>query len=543
MKILAVIPARGGSKGIPRKNVRLMDGQPLIAYALQNAQKCPLITDIAVTTDDEEAASVAGLYKAEVVERDASLTEDHVTLDPVVYDAVLRMEKRKGYTYDVVITLQATSPMLKSETLDQALREFLADHKDSYISAVNRAHLSWGKSEAGYYPNYKERLNRQQLPPHYVEAGAFLITRRDCMAADSRLGKNITIYEIDPSEAVDIDTPEDWIICERILRKKRIVFRADGYRELGMGHIHHCLTLAYRMTGHEVMFVTNQNCREGYERLKNSFLPIYPIKREEEFYEFLERYKPDIVVNDCLNTTAKHILKLKGLAGKVVTVEDLGEGAFYADAVINALYHVDVPNPNHYVGADYACLRDEFLIHRPKEFSEEIKKVLVMFGGTDPSRLTEKIYNLAEKMKKEIPEGEIHFIIGSVYGSEEHKILSKPQQGIWVHRDVKNVAEYMEWADLAFTSQGRTVFELACMGVPAIVLAQNQREQMHVFAQMENGFLNLGLGSEIEDETILSTFRWLVYTPQIRKEMRELMLRHHLEKGTERVLDIILRNP
>lgn len=541
MKILAVIPARGGSKGIPRKNVRLMNGKPLVAYAFQNAQNCPLVTDVVVTTDDEEVKSIAHIFGIQVLGRKEELAQDQVTLDPVVWDAVLQMEKQKNDRYDVVVTLQPTSPLLKSETLNRALEDFLADDKDSYISGVNQAHLSWGKDEKGYHPNYAKRLNRQQLPPHYVEAGAFLISRRSCMAKDSRLGEKISVYEIDPSEAVDIDTDQDWVVCEYALRKKKIVFRADGYRELGMGHIAHCLTLAYHMTGHEVMFVTNRKRQEGWQRLKDSFFPVHTIEGEKDFYEFLQDYHPDVVVNDCLNTTKEHIRQLKKLAKKVVTIEDLGEGAFYADAVVNALYNVGSPAPNHYVGADYVCLRDEFFIHRPKEFSENVQYVLCLFGGTDPSNLTGRIYRLAEQMQRENPEMEFHFITGSGYPAEENGIVSRPEQKIMVHRQVETVAEYMGKADFAFTSQGRTVFELASMGVPAVVLAQNEREQLHTFAQMENGFLNLGLGAKTEDETILSTFRWLTQTPQIRREMRELMLKNHLEKGTERVLDIILR--
>lgn len=542
MRVLAVIPARGGSKGIPRKNVRLMNGRPLIAYSLMNAKACTAITDTVVTTDDIEVMAIARMYDTEVIERRAELSADHITLDPVVYDAVCQMEERKGYQYDIVITLQATSPLLKSSTLNQAVESFIGDDKDSYISVVNQAHLSWGKDAQGFFPNYKERLNRQQLPPNYMETGAFFITRREFVTENSRLGKNISVYEVDEKESVDIDTANDWIVCEHELKKKKIVFRADGYKELGMGHIYHCLTLAYRMTGQEILFVTNRNHKEGYEKLKSSFLPVHGIEKEEEFYEFLEEYQPDVVVNDCLNTSKEHILKLKELAKRVITIEDLGEGAFYADAVINALYHADHPNPNQYVGADYVCLRDEFMIRRPKEFSEQVRNVLVMFGGTDPSNLTKKIYHMAETLQEEYPQLEIHFITGSGYAAQENQVITQEEKNIFVHNNVQNVSEYMEQADLAFTSQGRTVFELASMGVPAIVLAQNKREQLHTFAQMENGFLNLGLGSEVTEDTILSTFQWVVRTPQIRKEMRELMLKNRLDKSTDRVLDIILKD-
>lgn len=103
--VLAVIPARGGSKGIPRKNVRLMNGKPLIYYAIHNAKNCSSIDDVVVSSDDEEILKIASSYGVENMTRDSELAKDAVTLDPVIYDAVCTMEKKKGIQYDVVITL------------------------------------------------------------------------------------------------------------------------------------------------------------------------------------------------------------------------------------------------------------------------------------------------------------------------------------------------------------------------------------------------------------------------------------------------------
>lgn len=94
--VLAIIPARGGSKGIPRKNVRLMHGKPLIYYSIQNALSCSYIDDVVVSSDDEEILSIAAMYGAKAMNRDSALAQDAVTLDPVIYDAVLRMEQETG---------------------------------------------------------------------------------------------------------------------------------------------------------------------------------------------------------------------------------------------------------------------------------------------------------------------------------------------------------------------------------------------------------------------------------------------------------------
>jgi len=537
---MVCIPARGGSKGIPRKNVRLMNGKPLISYSIENAKSCDLITDIVVTTDDEEIIGIAKINDIDFIKRDTELSGDKITLDPVVYDAVVKMEQLKNIKYDIVITLQATSPLLKGETLKKAIESFLNSEIDTYISAINRPHLSWTKNQNGYLPNYEQRLNRQQLPPNYIETGAFFITKREYIKPNSRIGQAVSVFEVPEEESVDIDSTSDWIICEETLKKKKIVFRADGYKELGMGHIYHCLTLAYNLTGHEVMFVTKEHYTEGVNKIKNSYMPYTLIKNDEEFFEFLRDWKADIVVNDCLDTSREYIERLKSIVNKIITIEDLGEGAEYADVVINALYNKEIKSHKQYTGENYICLRDEFSINKPKEFSKYVNNVLVMFGGTDPSNLTKKIYNLAIKLNEVYPNISFNFITGSGYKSDENDVYTIEEKNILVLNDVKRVSDYMKNADLAFTSQGRTVFELASLGIPSIVLAQNEREQLHTFAQMQNGFLNLGLGKDISVETIETTFKWLVETEQIRYEMRELMLRHDLRKGINRVIDIIL---
>lgn len=538
MKILAVIPARGGSKGIPRKNVRLMNGKPLIYYSIHNALSCDMIDDVVVTSDDFELLSLAERFGAVPLERSPELAGDKVTLDPVIYDAVLKTEKLKGCRYDVVITMQATSPTLQAETLSAAIDEFLSGDFNTFISAVNKPHLAWTTNEKGdFVPAYKERLNRQYLPPNYVEAGAFVISRREDVTETGRIGKKVRVYGISEQEAVDIDSIQDWVSCEALLGKKKILLRCDGYREIGMGHIFHCLTLYYNLTAHEVVFVTKRGT-EGEEKLKSRFVKLVSIENDDEFFAFAREYKPDIIVNDTLDTTVEYMQTLKTLAARVVTSEDLGDGAEYADAVINALYDgLPKKAENVYAGSDYVCLRDEFLYTEPAAFRPECKNILVLFGGTDPSNLTQKMYAVAKKLRTTYP-CRFTFIAGIGYDAKAHGIV--PCEGIDVLTDISFMSEYIKAADIAVTSQGRTVYEIAAMGVPAIVLAQNKRETMHTFASMKNGFMNLGLGSDVHDETLERTLEWLISTPQVREEMRDLMLKNNLKNGLKAEIRIIL---
>ena len=541
MKILIVIPARGGSKGIPRKNVRLMNGRPLISYAIQTAKGSSFAPDVYVSTDSTEIADVASNYGAKIIKRNENLAGDMVTLDPVIYDALIRTEKENNCTYDLIITMQPTSPLTSVQTLDAAIQKFISEKYNTLISVVNKPHLSWTEKDGRVVPAYKERLNRQQLPPNYLETGAFVIVDRKSISEKSRIGEKVGVFEVPEKESIDIDDATDWVMTETLMKKKKILFRADGYVKLGMGHIYNCITLAYCMTDHEVLFVTREDCELGLKKIIDSKFHYRTIKNDDELFNVIEEYKPDVFVNDCLNTEADYIQKLKTIVPRVVTIEDLGSGAYKADAVLNALY--DSPEnatDKFYSGYKYVCLRDEFLTMTPKPYSETVQNIVVLFGGTDPANLNEKTYQAAIEIHKQYPNVSFSFITGIGYDCEKHGVLTDEKNNVFVYQNVPVVSKYTKKADIAVTSQGRTIYELASMGIPAIVLSQNPREATHNFATMKHGFLNLGLGEEIDTPTIANTLSWLIETPNVRKNMRDLMLHCDLKSGVERCKKIIL---
>lgn len=543
MKTLIVIPARGGSKRIPRKNVRIMCGKPLICYSIENAKSLSAFmdVDVVVSTDDDELSNIVKKRGVEVIKRPDELATDKVTLDPVIYHAVIEKEKEIGAKYDIVITMQATSPTLKAETIKNAIEFFEESGYDTLISAMNKPHLSWSVKNGKIVKNYEKRLNSQELPANYLETGGFLITRRECVTENGRIGKNVNVFEISEDEAIDIDTYSDWVLAENILGRKKILFRTVGKMQLGMGHVYRCLTLAYKLTGHDIIFVLDSGSDIGIEKVKESNFRLEIIDTERDYENILIEEKPDIIVNDILDTTEEYMSICTRNANRVVNFEDVGPGAKYADAVINALYEKGERLSNEYYGSKYFCIRDEFLEEEPKEFSEEVENVMIIFGGADPSDLTGRMYNICRKIHEVKPGIKFHFLIGFAYRHKD-KIVTDEKNNIFVHIDSKRVSSYMGMCDLAVTSQGRTIYELASMGVPAVVLAQNEREAEHVFAGIQNGFINLGLGKETDDDTIISTIEWLVNTPNVRREMRKLQLQKDFSKGQSRVIHLILND-
>ena len=222
--ILVVIPARGGSKGIPRKNLRLLNNKPLISYAIETAKASEYVDDVVVTTEDSQIALIAEKFGASVIRRSEELATDEVSLDPVIHDAMIQKEKQAFDEYDIVVTLQPTSPLIKVETLNSAIEKFEDFSLDSVISVVDDRHLSWGYDENNqrYFPNYIERVDRNSLPKSFRETGAILASRRNFIREDSRLGSNIDIIEVSREESVNIETYEDWWIAENHLQKKNM---------------------------------------------------------------------------------------------------------------------------------------------------------------------------------------------------------------------------------------------------------------------------------------------------------------------------------
>ncbi len=536
MNVLAVVPARGGSKGIPRKNLRILAGKPLIWYIISAAKKAKRVDRVVVTTEDEEIALVARRFGAEVVHRPPELAGDAVPLDPVVDHAVREVEA-SGFKADIVLTLQPTSPLLKPESIDRAVEILARGEAETVISVIDRTHLYWTVDEEGRYkPLYKERLNRQYLPPLYQETGGIIGSMRRVVTAKSRIGSKLTLIELSRDEAVDIDSDLDWWVVEKLLQRRRIAFRVDGYREIGLGHVYRALTLAHRILDHEIFFVMDSRFPLGIRLVRDRNYRVVEFSGDP--VRALEELKPDLVINDVLDTEAEYVRALKERGFFVVNFEDLGPGALEADVVINALYSDPLPKPHHYYGPDYVCLREEFYSAQPRTLRRKVTRVLVTFGGTDPGNLTAKALRALDKVRGDF---DVTCVLGLGFSHAEEleKLLATLKRKVTVRRNIRSMSEEIRRADLAITSAGRTVYEMAALGTPTVVMAQNEREMRHLFANAEHGVANLGLGVQVSVEELIGKLQELVDDYEVRREMRERMLAVNLRSSVENVLRVI----
>jgi CMP-N-acetylneuraminic acid synthetase/spore coat polysaccharide biosynthesis predicted glycosyltransferase SpsG len=537
-QIVAIVPARGGSKGISRKNIRMLAGKPLIAHILEAAQCSEYLERTIVSSDDSEILETARRFGAEAIRRPKKLSKDDVPLDPVIYHVLQKLES-KGYYPTIVVTLQPTSPTLRVETIDEAIRKLIEEELDTVISVKDATHLYWIEKDGKFVPLFKERKNRQFLPKILKETGSIIASRRGVISENNRIGKNISFIHVSPNEAVDIDSPRDWWLTEKILNQKRIVFRVDGSQEIGLGHIYRALTLAQRIMDHQITFLMDSRYTLGISIVEQHKQRVVTFSGDA--MPLIESLNPDIIINDILDTDTHYMQALKRMGKFVVNFEDLGEGAQYANLVINALYDSPVPYTNHLWGSDYVCLRDEFHSRKKNTLRPEVKNILVTFGGVDEQNLTCKVLSALHRCNTETKVTVI-LGLGYIHHPSLNDFLENTQFTCKVKKNVRFISYYMEKADLVFTSCGRTVYEVAAIGTPCITLAQNDREMGHLFANINNGIVNLGLGKAVDEDKIIETTQELIRKPQLRMEMRKKMERHDLKSGITRVLKAIFQN-
>lgn len=220
MKVVCVIPVRGGSKGIPRKNLVPIAGKPLVVWTIEAALAVPNLRVI-VSTEDAEIAEVSRAAGAEVIDRPVELAQDSTASEPVI-EHVIDVLSERGERPDVVMFLQATSPVRLPGTLRRGLDEFAASGADSMLSVVAETPFLWNLAHPAI-PDYDltRRPRRQDIAPSamkYRENGAIYITRTEVYETEhNRLGGLIELLVIDDVEATDIDTPADFARAESLL--------------------------------------------------------------------------------------------------------------------------------------------------------------------------------------------------------------------------------------------------------------------------------------------------------------------------------------
>lgn len=222
MKTLAIIPARGGSEGIPSKNVRLLAGKPLIAHTIGTAAQASSVNRVVVSTDDDEIATISRQWGAEVVSRPAEISTDTSSSEMALLHALEYLHEKEGYSPDLLVFLQCTSPLTLPEDIDGTVQVLFAQEADSSLAVTPFHYFLWrwdvNGDAIGVNHDKRVRPLRQERDLQYLETGAVYVMRtQGFKEAGHRFFGKTAMYVMPPERCLEIDEPIDLRIAEVLM--------------------------------------------------------------------------------------------------------------------------------------------------------------------------------------------------------------------------------------------------------------------------------------------------------------------------------------
>lgn len=499
-----VIPAIKKNAVIPDQLVKRLAGVTLMERAINTARACAPGEDIVVLTDSQEIALIcerAGVRHA--WNRDLRFK----SLD--IVDEMRGLLESLAEEYEHCLILRASCPLLTWVDMEDAWRRYLEAGADSLVTVRSVRQRIWREHGDSMESLIEGAGGEDGEKSYLVESRALIILRLALLRGageTERHDQRVIPYFLD-ERAIEIQNYQDWWICERLLERRHVVFVVAGYPAIGMGHIFRALMLAHEITSHKITFVCTRESELAVESVARK---DYRVVRqgEEDLADTVLALGPDLVVNDILDTRAAYMERLRAGGARCVNFEDEGPGAALADLVVNALYESSESTERVRCGPDYFCLRDEFLNARRNPLRPEVRTVLVTFGGTDHDDATRRVLDIIEPICRAYGIA-IRVVAGPGYAHKEKMeahvcALENPLLEFTWATNV--MSRMMEGADLAICSAGRTVYELAHMRVPGMVLAHHEREARHTFARPRNGFAFTGVLDRVADTRIRNVF-------------------------------------
>lgn len=318
----------------------------------------------------------------------------------------------------------------------------------------------------------------------------------------------------------------------------RIVFRTEGNHKQGMGDLWGSIALADKCAKHadEILFVISGGT-EAVEITKEQGYRLQTINSHSHEREILRAFHPDVILVNKLNNSPAYIKSIKELTRLVVTIDDAAEGARWADLRINVLY----PVPGAVTDLQYVSLRSEFqeIRERAKTIRNEVRELLVTQGGSDTYGFTPRIIQSLERMTIR-PHCTV--ILGPAFRHqvELEEAVKASTLDLSVVRNARNMAELMWNADLAITAGGLTMFELACVGTPSVVIC-GERFEVETAARLEEAgaVMNLGFGGEIDYKQVSKAVDALAANSEMRRQMSVWGKELVDGRGCERIVRLI----
>jgi len=225
-EVIAIIPARGGSKAVPRKNVYMLAGKPLIAHMIEEAKRARSVNRVVVSTDDSEIASVSEEYGAEVVRRPKEFSTDTASSELALLHVLTYLKKNEKYAPDLIVFLQCTSPLILCKDIDGTVKTLLDKGADSALTVTPFHGFLWrrnpqGKVE-GINHNKIKRIRRQDLKKQYQETGAIYVVKKEgFLKAKNRFFGKLAMYVTPLNRSLEINEFVDFQVAEALFNERK----------------------------------------------------------------------------------------------------------------------------------------------------------------------------------------------------------------------------------------------------------------------------------------------------------------------------------
>lgn len=549
-RVVALVPARGGSDRVPYLNLKRLGDRPLLAHTLDAARAAASVHRVVVSTDDPRVAEVAREFGADVpFLRPAFLAADLPSLKPVIVHAVHELEAQ-GERCDVVVVLQATTPFRDAAAIDAAVNRLLASDLDAVISVTEDRTLNWHQQGGLLVPAFAREGRREDQPPLYRENGAVMALRRASVDLASRFGERVGFVVLDKRAGFTVYDLHDFWMAERLLGQPRVLFRVDGGAEMGLGHVFRSLAIADALRENsraELGFLMRSDPPEGLKVVASHGYAVSVLGDGglEDALGRVRDFAPDVIVNDLPRIEAPWLEALAHIGAATVnlvdTPDDVDRPEQYAQVVVSVMNDERETPEGFYGGPGYAILREHFRGAPDKELRLRPRRVLLTFGGADPQGLTVKAARALDGLPAEV---ELVAVAGPAFPWKREFEALAPQlrhrvpliSGAGGH-----IADLMQDADLVVCSGGMTVYELAALGTPAVVLGQNAREEQRMRAFARHGTLRfLGLGPDVADEALFAAVQALLHDGAARAEMSRNGRRLVDGMGATRAAEVVL---
>ena len=470
-----LIPAIKKNVAFPDDVIKKLAGRTLLDRAIDKAVVFSGSENIIVLTDSEEISQhceYKGIRYAYDTEMEFSFYSISKTLNINFGDDIGK--------YNYFIYLSIYCPLLETSLIKDALSYLKVTGKD-FLQPV----VPFMCSTFSYRRSSNDVLFKKPNQEVHTVAGAFDIILSSALFQKEEAQLTGVPYLLQ-SPVLEISSHHDWWVCEKIIQSKKIIFRVVGNPQVGFGHVFRALTIAHEISDHEIIFICDENDLQYLETMVGKDYKLYSAERDAVL-DTIKQINPNCVVNDILDTSVEYMQGLKTLGIKSVNFEDLGEGATFADKLINALYS-NKSTSGALTGDNYFILRDEF--EGRKAAFRSMQNVLIIFGATDVNNLTHEVLEhvLPICQKHEIT---ITIVTGPGYlysnDLQEFILQSDYKEYIKLISNSSALASVFEKADVAIASNGRTKLELFHCNVPTIVVSQHDREKKHNSSSCSHG--------------------------------------------------------